>query len=151
MIDLQAVGKKIASLRNENSLSQDDLASRLFLSRQAISNWEVGKAAPSIDNVIELSKLFHVPFETILCLNEDVNIDPHHPFEGHERSYVIREVISGRAEVDMSVLLQEATLDEREQLVSALAKKKIAWPWQRHQGELTYDELRALRQGGKGE
>jgi transcriptional regulator with XRE-family HTH domain len=149
MIDLTAVGKKIASLRNEASLSQDQLAERLFLSRQAISNWEVGKSAPSIDNVIELSKLFHVPFETILCLDETPSIDPENPFLAHERLYVLREVISGRAKVNMSVLLRDATLDERNQIVHAIAQRKIHDDWRSHKNDFTYEEISCLTKGGK--
>jgi transcriptional regulator with XRE-family HTH domain len=148
MIDLLAMGKRIAELRGENLLSQEELAARLFLSRQAISNWELGKAAPSIDNVIELSKLFHVSFETILCLDAMPSFNPEDPFQGHERNYVIREVISGRLAVDMSVLLKEATLDERSLLIRALSEKKIRWDWSKHLGELTPEEIVELKKGG---
>jgi transcriptional regulator with XRE-family HTH domain len=149
MIDLVAVGKKIASLRMGHSLSQDDLAARLFLSRQAISNWEVGKSAPSIDNVIELSKLFGVSFETILCLDASPVIEREHPFQGHDRQYVVREVISGRVQVDISALLREATLNERALIIPAINAGRIAWDWKDHQGELTQEEIRYLKNGGK--
>ncbi len=52
MIDLVSVGAKISHFREENGYSQEALASKLFVSRQAISAWEVGKSAPSIDNII---------------------------------------------------------------------------------------------------
>ena len=83
MIDLVSVGRKISTLRSQKNLSQDRLAETLLVSRQAVSAWETGKAAPSIDNVIELAKIFGVSFEEILCLGEKPVLNPDNPFDGH--------------------------------------------------------------------
>ena len=49
---------KIIKLRKENGWSQEDLAERLNVSRQAISRWENGTALPDAENVLLISKLF---------------------------------------------------------------------------------------------
>lgn len=69
MLDLKEVGGKIAECRRARGLTQDELADRLFLSRQAISRWEMGLAAPSIDNLISLCEVLETSFEEILCLD----------------------------------------------------------------------------------
>ncbi len=54
------LGEKIAQLRKNNNLSQEELAEKLFVSRQAISKWERGESFPELYNLIALSKLFNV-------------------------------------------------------------------------------------------
>lgn len=58
--------EKLYSLRKSNGLSQDELAEKLGVSRQAISRWEMGTAEPSAQNLIELSKLFGVSIDELL-------------------------------------------------------------------------------------
>jgi DNA-binding XRE family transcriptional regulator len=125
MIDLVSVGAKISHYREEKGYSQEALANKLFVSRQAISAWEVGKSAPSIDNIIELSKLFNVPFEDILCLGEKPQIQDDDIFAGHERSYVIRSIINGTIKIDLKKSLYQCTGEERILLLRAVAEKKI--------------------------
>ncbi|WP_318360683.1 helix-turn-helix transcriptional regulator [uncultured Agathobaculum sp.] len=59
-------GEKIAALRRENSMSQEALGEKLGLSRQAVSKWEADQAVPTMDNLMELSKLFGVSVDTLL-------------------------------------------------------------------------------------
>lgn len=60
----------IARLRRQQGISQENLAEKLGVSRQAISKWESGAATPEIDRLIELSRLFHVTLEELLGLEE---------------------------------------------------------------------------------
>ena len=69
MLDLKIVGAKIASFRMASGMTQEDLAEALYLSRQSVSKWEKGLAAPSIENLIALTEIFHTSFEELLCLN----------------------------------------------------------------------------------
>ena len=59
-------GEKIAALRREKGLSQEALGEQLGLSRQAVSKWEADQAVPTMDNLMELSRLFGVPVDTLL-------------------------------------------------------------------------------------
>lgn len=54
MIDPLKVGSKIATYRKQLSLTQDDLANRLNVTRQALSKWETGLSLPSIEGIVEL-------------------------------------------------------------------------------------------------
>ncbi len=52
--------------RNQKGLSQTDVAEKLCLSRQAISNWEANKSYPDLDNIILLSDLYGVSVDELL-------------------------------------------------------------------------------------
>lgn len=53
-------------LRTQNGLSQDELAEKLFVTRQAVSRWENGETVPNTDTLKLLSKLFGVSINTLL-------------------------------------------------------------------------------------
>lgn len=53
-------GEKIKAKRRELHLSQEDLANKIFVTRQAISKWENDKATPTMTNLRELSEVFDV-------------------------------------------------------------------------------------------
>ena len=54
------------NLRTKNGMSQDELAEKLFVTRQAVSRWENGETTPNIDTLKLLSKLFDVSINTLL-------------------------------------------------------------------------------------
>lgn len=56
----------IARLRQERGYSQDELAGKLFLTRQAVSRWENGDTTPNVDTLRQLSALFDVSINTLL-------------------------------------------------------------------------------------
>ena len=56
----------IYNLRNKSGLSQDELASKLFVTRQAVSRWENGETIPNTDTLKLLSSLFNVSINTLL-------------------------------------------------------------------------------------
>lgn len=78
-------GEKIKAKRKELHLSQEDLANKLFVTRQAISKWENDKASPTMTNLRELSDIFGVDMayfigqvektETDTKINETKEID----------------------------------------------------------------------------
>lgn len=58
--------KKLTALRKHFSLSQEALAEKVGVSRQAISKWERGEASPDTDNLLTLSKLYSVSLDDLL-------------------------------------------------------------------------------------
>lgn len=66
MIENRAVGRRIASLRQEHSLTQQQLAAMLRVSHQAVSKWESGQALPDIQTMLELTQFFGVTVEQLL-------------------------------------------------------------------------------------
>ena len=68
------LGEKILKMRKEHNLSQEQLAEKLNVSRQTISNWENGKFYPDIDGLVNLSKCFNVSLDNLLS-NDDKVLD----------------------------------------------------------------------------
>jgi len=60
------LGEKIHILRKQSGMSQEQLAERITVSRQAISKWELGESLPDIDNVIQISRVFDVSTDYLL-------------------------------------------------------------------------------------
>lgn len=56
----------LLTLRTKQGLSQDELAKKLFVTRQAVSRWENGETTPSTETLKLLSKLFNVSINTLL-------------------------------------------------------------------------------------
>ena len=57
----------IYELRTKNNLSQDELAEKVFVTRQAVSRWENGETLPNTETLKLLSKLFNVSINTLLA------------------------------------------------------------------------------------
>ena len=58
----------ILELRTKNGLSQDELAEKVFVTRQAVSRWENGETIPNTETLKLLSELFDVSINTLLGL-----------------------------------------------------------------------------------
>ena len=56
----------IYELRTKNGLSQDELAAKVFVTRQAVSRWETGETVPNTETLKLLSNLFNVSINTLL-------------------------------------------------------------------------------------
>ena len=60
------IGDKIAKLRNRIKLSQEELADKVEVSRQAVSKWETNDALPGVDKVIALCNVFNITTDELL-------------------------------------------------------------------------------------
>lgn len=59
------LGNKILELRKSQKLSQEQLAEKLNVTRQTISNWELNETAPNLNQAKELSKIFNVSLDEL--------------------------------------------------------------------------------------
>ena len=64
------IGKKIKKYREQSNISQDELALKVFVSRQTISNWETNKSYPDIKSLAMLSNIFKVSLDDFI--KEDI-------------------------------------------------------------------------------
>lgn len=60
------LGEKLQRLRKQGGMSQEELAGRLGVSRQAVSKWELNEAMPDTENVVQLGRLFGVSCDYLL-------------------------------------------------------------------------------------
>ena len=64
------IANRLVELRKKNGLSQEELADKLGLSRQAVSKWERAESSPDTDNLICLAKLYNVSLDDLLNTDE---------------------------------------------------------------------------------
>ena len=60
------LGNKIKYYRGEKELSQEELAERVYVSRQTISNWENNKSYPDINSIVLLSEVFEISIDNLI-------------------------------------------------------------------------------------
>ena len=63
--------EQIREIRKENHLTQEEMAARLHVTRQAISNWENGKNLPDIEMLMEISRTFQVSLDRLIFGGEE--------------------------------------------------------------------------------
>ena len=66
--------EKLQDLRKSRSLTQEELAEVLFVSRTAISKWESGRGYPSISSLKEISRFFSVTIDELICSDEMISV-----------------------------------------------------------------------------
>lgn len=69
------IGSKLKNARNEANFTQEQIAEKLGVSRQTISNWENSKSYPDIISVIKLSDIYSITLDALL--KEDENMIKH--------------------------------------------------------------------------
>lgn len=65
------VGNQIQKLRQDNNLTQEQLAEKLSVSRQSVSKWELGQSVPELEIIIAMSKLFNISTDELLLDAEE--------------------------------------------------------------------------------
>ncbi|PEM77222.1 helix-turn-helix domain-containing protein [Bacillus pseudomycoides] len=66
------LGLQLKKLRESKNFSQEDVARKVGVTRQAVYKWESNKSYPDIDNLILLSKLYEVTIDELIKGSEDV-------------------------------------------------------------------------------
>ncbi len=65
-MNMNIISKYLQFLRKSNNYTQDDLAKKLGISRQAISKWETGTTIPDLEVLLKISKLYDITINDIL-------------------------------------------------------------------------------------
>ena len=68
------LSKKIKQIRNDNKLTQEQIAEKMLVSRTAVSKWENGTCYPSIDSLRYMSQIFNVSLDKLLSSEEILEI-----------------------------------------------------------------------------
>jgi len=74
MFDTKKVGTKIAALRKAKDMTQMEVADKMMVSYQAVSNWERGNTMPDISKLLELSQILGVSVEELLGSEKEAMI-----------------------------------------------------------------------------
>lgn len=63
---MREIGKNIRQLRTRQQMTQDDLAEKLFVTRQTVSNYETGKSRPDVDMMLKIAEVLGTDIQTII-------------------------------------------------------------------------------------
>ena len=69
------VADRIKDLRENNGLTQTELAKRLNVTRSAVNAWEMGISVPSTALIVDIARLFHVSTDYLLGIKETATLD----------------------------------------------------------------------------
>lgn len=94
---------KIVELRKSNGLSQEELADKLNVSRQAISRWEMGTAMPDANNLLQISKLFNVTADYLL--NDDYQSDNDVPKIKEQKESNLNQIMIYLVTLEVMILI----------------------------------------------
>ena len=94
------IGEKITVLRNALSMSQEALADKLMVSRQAVSKWEMDQAQPQVENVLQICELFNISTDELLY--DDVIINRTKKGERVKNKYFGTDGFRGEANVNLT-------------------------------------------------
>ena len=69
------ISKKLRNLRKDFNISQVDLAAKLGVTKQCVSNWENDNILPSIEMLVKIAQYFNTSTDFLLGLNNDKTLD----------------------------------------------------------------------------
>ena len=94
--------ERLQELRKQKSLTQEELAEVLYVSRTAISKWESGRGFPNIESLKAISKFFSVSLDELLSGEEILAIAEN---DHKEKERTIRDLVFGLLDYGMALLL----------------------------------------------
>lgn len=97
------LAEKITNLRKEHGMSQEELADKLNVSRQAISRWEMGTAMPDANNLLQISKLFNVTADYLL--NDDYQSDNDIPKIKEQKENNLSQIMIYLVTLELMILI----------------------------------------------
>lgn len=83
------LSEKIIKIREENNLTQDQMAEKIFVTRQAISKWERGVSYPSLDVLRLISKEFKISMNNLLDVSENEKNKEYKPIGFKHYGFII--------------------------------------------------------------
>lgn len=89
---MMKLNEKLVFLRKRAGLSQQELAEKLYLSRQSISKWESGAGVPSTENLVSIGKLFHLSLDVLLDDEADLQDNFERNLTELDRSAEVRKL-----------------------------------------------------------
>ncbi len=136
MLNLETIGSKITKLRKEFKLTQLELAEKIYVTPQAVSKWEKGKSIPSIEVLIELTKLFNISIDYLLDNTEILEHDYKSMFKNYSRAAALNKFINSKfPSENINKIFYLLNKSERELIINLIITKKLKvdlediWPY----------------------
>jgi len=112
--------KKLKQCRDEIGISQEQLAEKLGLSRQAVAKWEAGSGMPDLDNLVAISNFFQVTIDSLLKKNGYMAVSEKTNHKGSE-------LVAFIVEAKKSTYASAASFSNSRVTPSRLASKDLAF------------------------
>lgn len=105
------IANRLVQLRKQNGLSQEALAEKLGISRQAVSKWERAEASPDTDNIILLARLYGVSLDELLQTEDEIpRPEPEEVAQSEmDRSEEVYRCETGNAGADVGAVAYDIT------------------------------------------
>lgn len=108
---MKSIGKRISNFRKDKNITQMELADKLGISFQAVSNWERGETMPDISKLPELAQIFDVSIDDILG-NKNESIILKNVIEGKTEEYFKENNIPKEEIANIAPILKTEQNDE---------------------------------------
>lgn len=73
---MRDIGKNIKELRMKRNMTQDDLAEKLFVTRQTVSNYETGKSRPDVEMLVKIGEVLETDIQQLIYGPERIKLTP---------------------------------------------------------------------------
>ena len=105
------IGSQIKKLRNAVGLSQEELAEKIYVTRQTISNWENEKSYPDIHSLLSLSSLFEISLDQLIkgdieIMKQEIDKEKVEKFNRLAKQFAVLFIASIAAFVPLVVFLR---------------------------------------------
>ena len=126
MFDTIKFGKALSTLRKEADMTQNEVADRLNLSRQAISKYERGESFPDISVLVMLAELFYIPLGQLIGYGNPTQGD-YSVYENIARGNADISQIISLAEDNLAKILPMLNSDSKEALLQKVLDGEMDW------------------------
>lgn len=120
--------EKLQELRKKRGLTQEELAQMLFVSRTAVSKWELGRGYPNIESLKAIAGVFSVTIDSLLSGDELLNVAEE---DYKEKENQLRDIVFGLLDISIAVLFFLPFFGQKSfdliQSVSLLSLGETAW------------------------
>ena len=117
---------KLQKIRKENNITQEQLADKLNVSRQAVSKWESGTAYPDTEKLIQISKIFNTSLDELINDNKENSQKTDKKFNFMETFNIIFDFISKSVNMFWSMTFREKLKLLFEMAILVLAVMAVA-------------------------
>ena len=113
LADTNYIGLSIKKLREDNNLTQKELADKLAISFQAVSKWEKGECYPDLSQIVAISELFNYSLDKLLVERKKTELKKQHEiFESIQTDFVAISIIDFKLSGDTIITINIKNLSD---------------------------------------